>query len=118
MVKFSTKYKGMLSLSALLLVVMLLVPICWPLVLKFAATEYRTIESPDGNYKIVVYRIPAFSISMPGQSGDAPGYVRLYDKVGRILEEQNVDMVQNIDHADWEDNKVRIKLFAEWDLPH
>lgn len=54
---------------------------------------------------------------MPGQSGDAPGVVRLYNRRGDLLQETKVEMVQLVDHVEWTDRKVRIKLVAEWELP-
>jgi len=88
-----------------------------PIVLRAAASEYKTSLSPDGKYKIVVYRLPDFSFRMPGQSGDAPGYVRLYDSSGRMLAEKDVDMVQAADRISWEKKRVSIWLVAEWNLP-
>jgi hypothetical protein len=54
---------------------------------------------------------------MPGQASDAPGRVQLYDRHGKLLRETKVEMVQLVDHVDWTEKKVRIKLVAEWDLP-
>lgn len=80
------------------------------------AEEYTTFPSPDGKFKIVVYRYPTLS-AMPGQSGDAPGYVTLYDERGRALASASVEMVQNVDQVRWEEHKVDVKLVAEWQLP-
>ena len=81
------------------------------------ASEYQIFTSPDGEYHISVYRITVFPMMMPGSAGDAPGFVRLYDNYNNILEEQDVDMVQLVDDIEWSEDKVNIKLFAEWDLP-
>jgi hypothetical protein len=81
------------------------------------AEEYRTYASPDGRFKMVVYRIPTAS-AMPGQTGDAPGFVRLYEqKTGRVLYQKDVEMVQNIDQVEWSSTNLFIKLFADWRLP-
>ena len=73
--------------------------------------------SPDKRFKMIVYRIPMTS-AMPGQSGDAPGFVRLYDeRNGRILEQKDVEMVQLIDQPEWSPTNLYIKLFADWKLP-
>ena len=80
------------------------------------AGEYRTFWSPDAKYRIVVYASPML-ISSIGGAGDASGFVRLYDSRGRVLEEQEVEMVQLIDEVNWEKSRVEIKLFAEWELP-
>ena len=91
---------------------------CWPILLRATATEYRTFQSPDGKYRLVVYRIPEFSRLMPGQAGDAPGYIRLYDSSGHVLAETDVVMVQIADRVTWEKDKVNVWLVAEWDLPN
>ena len=55
---------------------------------------------------------------MPGQSSDAPGFVRLYDlRTGRLLQEKDVEMVQLIDQFEWSPTNLCIKLFADWRLP-
>lgn len=83
-----------------------------------AETEYRTFNSPDGRYKIVVYRVPETSATMPGQAGDAPGPVCLYETAnGKLLNEKRVEMVQVIDQISWSATNVDIKLFADWKLP-
>jgi hypothetical protein len=81
------------------------------------AQEYRSFMSPDGRFKVVVYRISTES-AMPGQAGDAPGFVRLYDvRTGRVLEQRDVEMVQLIDQFEWSATNLSIKLFADWRLP-
>ena len=85
---------------------------------RAAAGEYRTFNSPDGRYKVVVYRYPTPYAMMPGQSGDAPGFVQLHDSRGRSLAEAGVEMVSAVDRVDWEDGRVSVKLVAEWQLPH
>lgn len=79
--------------------------------------EYRSFPSPDGRYRVVVFRRPTFPALMPGQSGDSPGTVRLYDQAGNVLRVAKVEMVQLVDRVDWESDKVVIKLVADWDLP-
>ncbi len=84
-----------------------------------AAEEYRSYPSPDGRFKIVVYRFPKPS-AMPGQSGDAAGYVRLIDRrSGRTLEQTDIKMVQLADSntITWMADQVLIKLIAGWKLP-
>lgn len=83
----------------------------------YSAAPYKTFPSPDGKFSIIVYRIPT-SFSQPGGSGDAPGFVRLYNSSGKMLEEKAVSMVQIIDQVTWSPNKVEIKLFADWALPN
>lgn len=80
------------------------------------ASEYRTFQSPDGKYRIVVYDYPML-ISSVGGGGDAPGFVRLYDNRGRVLGEEDVEMVNQVDQIYWDKDKVDVKLVAEWRLP-
>ena len=84
---------------------------------RSTAQEYRSYVSPGGRFKMVVYRAPT-QFAMPGQAGDAPEFVRLYDQRScRILEEKDVEMVQNVDQFDWSPTVLYIKLFADWKLP-
>src|SRR5262245_44331339 len=84
---------------------------------RSSATEYRSYMSPDGRFKMVIYRLPMLT-AMPGQSSDAPGFVRLYDqKNGRILQQKDVEMVQIIDQFEWTPTNLYITLFADWRLP-
>lgn len=89
----------------------------WRLYRRATAEEYKTFWSPDRHYRLVVYRIPTL-FAMPGGAGDAPGYVRLYDQSGRVLQEQDVEMVQLVERVSWENGKVTIPLISEWELPH
>ena len=83
----------------------------------FSEQEYRSFPSPDGKYRVVVYRQSTFPSLMPGQSGDAPGKVKLRDRHDKVLQEARVEMVQLVDRVDWEPRKVVVKLVADWDLP-
>jgi hypothetical protein len=76
---------------------------------------YRTFESPDGNYRVEVWRQPQ-PFTMPGQSGDAPGVARLIDAAGNVLAEVALEMVQLVDQVDWSDGHAYITLIADWDL--
>jgi hypothetical protein len=80
-------------------------------------SEYRRFASPDGRFFVVVYAVPSPLPVMPGQGGDAPGFVRLTDKSGRVLAQKKVEMVHSIDQVAWKNDRVVIWLFAEWDLP-
>src|SRR5262245_61133524 len=104
---------GVVILAILVVAGILLIPA----LRRHAATEYKTSISPDGKYKVVVYRLPDFWSRMPGQAGDAPGYIRLYDRAGHVLAETDVEMVQIADRISWEKNKVNIWLVADWNLP-
>lgn len=81
------------------------------------ATEYRTFASPDGAYELVVYRIPPLVASMPGQAGDASGFITLYDSSKHVLYRTDVEIVSSIDRIDWDVNQVQIRGIAVWKLP-
>lgn len=81
-----------------------------------ATAEYqKTIPSPDGKYQLIVYRIPML-YSAPGGGGDAPCYVQLQNKSGRILNEGYVEMVNLLDRIDWEKDSVTVALTHTWSL--
>jgi hypothetical protein len=75
----------------------------------------RTFSRPDGAFRVVLLRKP-LPAAMPGQAGDAPGVVRLYDRTGRLLAEADVAMVQLVESVDWSNDTATIKMVVEWDL--
>lgn len=76
---------------------------------------YRTFERSDGLYRVEVWRQPQI-FAMPGQSGDAPGSVRLADATGKVLAEVPVEMVQLVEDVDWSNGHAYIKLIVDWNL--
>ena len=86
---------------------------------RFLSYEYSRFKSPDGRYELIVYGIPTFIPTMPGNAGDAPGFVQLVDQNGNVLNEADVSMVQGIEPYAifWEKRSVHIKLIADWELP-
>lgn len=79
---------------------------------------YRSFSSPDGHYRVVVVaRRSRFPAMMPGQSGDAPGRVRLYWNE-HMLRETPTEMVSLIEDVEWETGQVSIKALGTWNLPH
>jgi hypothetical protein len=110
----SRRYRLPLAAIALIIVI----AASWGLATLRAGTlEYVAFTRPDGHYRLVVVRKTVWPALMPGQAGDAPGMIRLYDRHGKLLHETKVEMVQLVDHVEWVGKKVRIKLIAEWDLP-
>jgi len=79
--------------------------------------EYLTFTRPDGRYRVVVMRRLVSRRMMPGQSGDAPGVLRLYDRNGKLLAETTIEMVQLAQKVEWGDKTVEIPLIAKWSLP-
>ena len=98
-------------------VVALLAALWWTLAARVPVEEYASFTRPDGHYRVIVLRIPPRTALMPGQAGDAPGVVRLYDRQGRLLHETRVDMVQRVQKVEWTEKAVGIKLVADWSLP-
>lgn len=93
------------------------VAVAWALAGCGGEERYASFTRPDGAYEVVVFRTSASGGRMPGQAGDSPGVVRLYDRRGRLLEEAPVEMVQLVEEVDWADGRARIKLVADWELP-
>jgi hypothetical protein len=77
---------------------------------------YRSFARDDGAYRVVVFRMP-MERAFPGQSGDAPGVIRLFDAAGKQLAEAPVEMVQMVERVEWSAHHVSIKLLADWPLP-
>ncbi len=116
MTKFS-KFRKLIIFSLGLVLLTVLLGVGNHFYYRSQAKEYRSYLSPDGRFRMIVYRLPMF-MCMPGQSSDAPGFVRLYDqRSGRILQQKDVEMVQNIDRFEWSTTNLYIPLFADWELP-
>ena len=81
--------------------------------------DYLSSTRPDGKYRVVVSKKTGlFNLGgSPGGSGDAPGVVRLYNQQGKLLQETQVDLVQQVEKVDWGVKNVSIKLVADWPLP-
>ncbi|HWV15313.1 MAG TPA: hypothetical protein VN030_07755 [Cellvibrio sp.] len=79
--------------------------------------EYKAFVSPDGHWAVKVYRINNIPLMMPGSSGDAPGYVQLVDRQGKVFAEEDVEMVQLVEQVEWSEAQVNIKFVADWMLP-
>ena len=81
-------------------------------------TGYRTFISPDKRFQIEVYRPRQWCGMMPGQSGDAPGTVCLYERAtGKLLEKARVEMVQIVEQVTWSATNVDVKFVVDWNLP-
>jgi hypothetical protein len=108
--------KWVLLIPAVMVLVFLL-PHGMRAVRRVGAHEHWTYHSPDRRFQIVVYRMPMLS-AMPGQSSDAPGYFQLRDsQTGRVLEDEDVEMVQEAQRVEWSPASVRVGILANWDLP-
>jgi hypothetical protein len=90
----------------------------WLMFSDLLMDKYATFDSPDGRFQIVVMRNKQFFSTGPGQSGDAPGEVRLYNREGDLLEKADVEMVQMVENVEWKADSVYIKFVADWKLPN
>ena len=77
-------------------------------------------RSPDGAWTLSLCRRPML-VAMPGQSGDAPGWIVLRDSAGLIRGVSALDMVQNYGASGtppiWDHRQVTIPLTVELALP-
>ena len=103
--------------AAVATLILLILVMGWMITPRIMTKEYASFTRSDGNYRVVVLRIPVWPALMPGQASDAPGLVQLYNRQGELIHETKVEMVQLVDHVEWTEKRVRIKLVAEWDLP-
>ncbi|WP_426357550.1 hypothetical protein ACPUVO_13960 [Pseudocolwellia sp. HL-MZ19] len=73
--------------------------------------------SPDKSYRIELFSYDNIFSVMPGSSaGDEAGYIRLYNKDNKLLNEKEIEMLQLVETVDWSNKQVNIKLIADWDL--
>jgi hypothetical protein len=78
------------------------------------ASEVSSQMSPDGRYKVVVYRLPYLS-STPGSGLDAPAILRLFDAAGNRLASTDLPMLQMAEVV-WFPGKLEVGYF-NFDLP-
>lgn len=75
-------------------------------------------HSPNGQYYIQKYHnisLSSFAVGMPGQGSDRiDGYIRLYDRSGRLLAERFTTMVRDVEPV-WAGDAVYLMGVAEMD---
>ncbi|VAW67819.1 hypothetical protein MNBD_GAMMA10-3099 [hydrothermal vent metagenome] len=108
-VKLVTGALILMIISALLLTRPFFKKIC-------CASEYKTRYSPNHNYYLKIYRYKPLYMIMPGSSGDAPGYIQLYNKNNLLIQEKEIEMVQMVNDIRWSKNQLDIKFIASWEL--
>lgn len=81
------------------------------------ARSYKTFVSPDQRFQVEVFRIGTPLPMMPGAAGDAPGFVRLRTREGKVLREHDIAAVQLVEQIRWSPTRVDIPLIVEWPLP-
>jgi len=97
-------------------VVLLLAAALWGVFHQPAPVMNAEYPSPDGAYRVVVYKIRQRA-AMPGQGSDAGGLVQLVDRNGNVLQETPVTLLREVRPPEWQPKSVRIPLIAEWPLP-
>jgi hypothetical protein len=106
--------KRAIVISLLIAVALIAVLYSWR---ESNAGIYKTYSSPDGRYRVEVWRYPEM-YAAPGDSGGAPGFVRLVDtESGKTIERKATEMVMVIDSVRWSSDSVAVKLFVDWSLP-
>ena len=76
--------------------------------------------SPDREFRVAVCKESWYSYLPtigPGSLGDAPGYVRLYNREGVLLEEQRVEMLILAERLERLPERVDVGTIAHWGLP-
>jgi hypothetical protein len=73
---------------------------------RSAATEAFHENSPDGHFRVVVYRLPNYAMT-PGSGSDAPAVIKLFDSSGHLLEQSDLPMLQ-LAEVEWSENSVMI----------
>lgn len=80
--------------------------------------------SPNGQYYVQRYANwtpSSLYHAMPGQGSDAAdGYIRLYDKSGKLIKERFATSIEYFNEPLWVGNQVYISMIAEhepWILP-
>jgi hypothetical protein len=104
-----------ISLTVLMLTVAIAAALSF---LYFVKCEYQRLESPDGKYCAIVESRLLFCIipTMPGNSGDKPGFVTIYNSSGGYFGTIPIDMVQHAKDIEWERNGASIILVGEWNF--
>ena len=95
-------------LLLVLFIVALFVFIC--VMWMFQEMAICSSDSPDGRYVLVVMKRNIDSLPvMPGQGSDVKCFVELRRRVdGQIISRKTVDMLQKVEHIQWDADKVWI----------
>ena len=75
----------------------------------------KTYKSPltEHSIEVWVYDEP---YSAPGDAWSGEGFVLLKNGVGKVLEKKGTELVISIEEPYWFEDRVEVKLFAEWPL--
>ena len=111
------------AITSAFFLICILISGLFPWVYKQLDHEPRAINySPDKRFSIEYYSIPFLPFRPHYYAGigctDCPGYIRLVNNSGDVLEEKYFQTRHEVSSGvDWEKGVVRMKLFANWELP-
>lgn len=110
----SRRWKRPLLIACCFLALIAGISVIW----LFQEDEYLRIDSSEGEYTaIVTYRrYESFRPTLPGQSGDKAGFIRIEGKDGRNYGRISVPMVWMASDLEWTDDGAELKLICEWDF--
>jgi hypothetical protein len=115
------RYRRLIAVGALVCLAMVIGFLVW----KQGTPYQQPYWSPNHEYYVQKYSnlMPSrFIPGMPGHGSDAiGGYIRLYDKDGKLLDERLQGFIRDIE-PQWSGNKVYLKGIPEmdnhpWKLP-
>jgi len=109
------KKKNIIGLALVLLVVVLAVNSSL-FRRQFLSSQLEIYKSPLSGHYLALYRYNSILPVSPGGAGDLPGFIRLYDANGVLLNQADVEMVQLVSDIIWTDDRVTIKFIADWPL--
>src|SRR5690349_17997856 len=83
----------------------------------FSRTEVSRFSDPSGKYTVIVSkrRYQSYLPRMPGQGGDAPGFVEILGPNRKSMGRVPIAMLQQVD-VRWSSSGAEIRLIAEWDF--
>ena len=103
-----------LRIQALLLVLSVVLLLNWLL----DPVEQGRLDSPDGRHTAVITSLRLWQLlpGLPGQGGDRPGQVTIYDRQGRDLGTIRVGHISQAYQIRWLENGASIKLAGAWNF--
>lgn len=88
----------------------------------FSREEGSRFSDPSGQFTVVVSkrRYQDYLMRFPGQSGDEPGFIEIFDRSGNSFGRIPVEMINAVSDLHWPSSHTgaRIPLIAEWDFQH
>lgn len=112
--KFYRKKKAIILMLSIILV---LVVLNSKMVKRqFLSSRQEVFTSPLSGHYLTLYRYNTILPLSPGNSGDTPGFIRLYNENGIMLNQTDVAMVQLVNDVRWSKDRITIKFVADWPI--